>query len=1137
MWPPIINNGDVIYRVYNHDQLVFGGTVDADLLCYDIEIDNSDRIVRLINPLSHPRYSWEGLNQSVQIDWGDGITTQLYARQLNTGRFNRESLFYLAHEYTSALIGDKFTIKIRCKEPLAPIYCKVHTIYGSFPADEYVTMNTMNDFEEMYEVGLFGPTTLHNYPEHRLLNVHRETISWLGPDLLVNWKNVSMKRMFNDFRALNTIEEGFFDSFLHLVSSYEECFMGCFELDRCPVSLLGLINNTVITTRRMFKDCFKLDHILHLTTTPNLVSVYGMYSGCEEALDPNIRFLGDAPNLIDASYLFDGCTNISIIDQRVMINSLKITKMAGAFRRTGITRTYNINHLHYLYDMKFLFSGCNEITDINPSLMTNVGMYASQPLELLGMFSFAGRRGNGLSFSRTMFIDLINRDLHEDQSQILAGCAFKVMPPDDLFRDIFNSSTKEYILDEFFSYTIMEDGSDVEVGSVFTNATGVVSVRRMFSNINDDWDAGGVYLGYISPTIFKDMVNLKTVEGLFDNSNLRMKINENLLRYNTKITNYYKMFFMTNMWFNVPVDNIIYTENTSEVVNLALLFGRSNVISYRPFNVHASRSNIYDVTLMFDDNPASVPMDYIVDGRINIVGANTNPNHIIRPLIIEALVGNDPLLLKVLESTSSIRIEIDGNVSEYSASAGDIISVPLVISSAPSNYLNRCVIYIYSRVAVIPTMPLNANIEAMYGEFPYNSLENHLSSLTVNDMIPLEHIKYLGPVLIGIAAKSNTFRLYRADYGTYIHPWLLKYMHYLTNMDLFDLYSYDLSEPTPTPNYTGARFKMLPPSFIRDNQYNITLNNNVMVNVPSIPDTFINPRASINVNNMMKIHPALPERMSYVVKSEPYSSSSMINNHNTMLNQHVHSVTVRDLANPLSVNTSHAPLTLVCDYPTEGSFRLMPLVGTNYPFTLTYSLINTIGSTSNTVNITSLAHLDTLLSGILLTPTDNIITLFSDVPIWVRNYNAIISVSGVIPGHNMTYKFGTIAPNLNKIEATILHHLTNTNFDNLFKNTKITSIPNSLFVNNMERMTSARECFHGCPITRIEDYLFYASNNDIDLTGIFGNTLLNHIEMVFCSSLQGRLILNRAFENITISALKNPDLFKDVFYSGELGFV
>ena len=342
-----------IFYMYVGQDLVFGSLVNVKELYYDVEITDPKAEIRLINPLSHPRFSWERLKNHVDISWGDGFITKWLDFYINSGRFNREIGYKLEHKYDNAKVGDKFTIKIKSLEPLTPIGCKVTKIYGEFPKDNYIVKDSKVSDEI---VGLFGNCNHEDYPELSLLAEHRDTVKELGEHLLDNILNTNMTSFFENFIALVNIPNGFFDRILGNVRTYKKCFKGNTLLGTVPSGLIGYVNNVVIDIDEMFMNCKNIVNSLNLRKSESLVSANSVYSGCSKfsILDP--YFLYECPNLRFINRICSHCTSLVDLNVNQFLLSENIEEMEFAFYNTYIKNAHTLQNKGNLWNMKYTFA-------------------------------------------------------------------------------------------------------------------------------------------------------------------------------------------------------------------------------------------------------------------------------------------------------------------------------------------------------------------------------------------------------------------------------------------------------------------------------------------------------------------------------------------------------------------------------------------------------------------------------------------------------------------------------------------------------------------------------------------------------------------------------------------------------------
>ena len=1163
--------GEEILKAYSGDKIVYGTDVGVPWLCFDVTLTESTT-VRLINPLSHPKYAWENIPHHLLIDWGDGHVTKWYGRVFNSGRFNRSSEFSPTHTYDDKWKGvvssantPGLTIKVKCEEPLVPIFCEINSMYGSFPPDDYIIKSSMDPADNPYEVSLFSEKAkLNDYPEHRLLASHKKTIQSVGKDLLKYWENTSMDYKFEGFTKLTRIPEGFFDAILNKVTTYSHCFDGCENLVIVPEYLLGKVNRKVTDTSYMFYNCINMTGYPGVDSAPYLKNIDKMYMGCINMViqhststyyyqsydyyaQGNLHY-SDCPELISAIQTFDGCKSLNNgnywgcpLDDNLFKASTKMKYLKGCFRGSGMSfninmynygRQFKISHMTYLEDCSYMMAGCENLGTIYDGFIGNAGKDAPT-FAFTGMFMEAKE----VSVQSKAFSGLANRtNIVADCGFVFAGTYFSdPVIPDNLFKDVFTTPNTSLV--HFFAGADCYNDGDyvrfIEIGNVFPGATGVTNVAYMFSEIGYDdrttrTDLRNFGLGYVHPDIFADMKDLQNVEYLFSNSVLEMKVNERLLENNTKISTYYGMFDGTHVNFDMPIDYIISTNDPSIThVDLTDMFRDSNIRTYRPFKVTASKTCSYEVSNMLYNSSTTVPIEYVMNGRTMATPYTYTP---VESCIIFRVCSSDDYIqvMPLEDCTFEVRFDDDATSYSYTGSALVPMDIQLIRSKSDTSYGVN--VRIYSTSAVFP---YNTDVYEIDGEFPYKSLEGRASSLTKEMMSTWKNIRYIGADVFGISSITDTIRLYCAD-NMYVHPWAMKHNTRLTSMKLFDFLIYD---EDATSQYGFANLRQLPRNFIINEEV-LDMRDSIYYDGIMIPDTFIDTHNTVRVDRMIKSRPYVKDILEYRISPKPWTKDDNLIGLSTMLDKHFQvSDSIENVVYPVADEQETDYMILKFDAASvKDNVELMSLLGDEqyYPFSFRYRLITETQDITGTSVVNSAEELTNSMSGYSLysSTTGTVLILYCKYPLWVVNgRDGISHVGGVIPEHNLKYTFSELAPNVQTVDETILFRLTNSNFDNLFKDTKLICIPATLFANNMDKITSLKYAFYNTQIREVPDYLFNNSYLDIDMSYIFGNcSNLNFVRRPFCTSLQGRLILENAFYGDRAALVDLQTITQDVYY-------
>jgi hypothetical protein len=418
------------------------------------------------------------------------------------------------------------------------------------------------------------------------------------------------------------------------------------------------------------------------------------------------------------------------------------------------------------------------------------------------------------------------------------------------------------------------------------------------------------------------------------------------------------------------------------------------------------------------------------------------------------------------------------------------------------------------------------------GEFPYKSLEGKKNLVTKDMLESLKNVRYVGSDVFGISSITDTISLYCAQ-NTYVHPWAMKHNTRLTSFSLFD---FDIYNESAESIYGYANLRQLPSKFII-NEDALDMSNSIYFDGIMIPDEFIDAHNTVNVSHMIKSRPYVKDILEYRVNPRKYNSNDYLTNVSEMLDKHYQvSTGIENTVYPVAENAESDYLLFRFDNGVKEQIYLRSLLGNDqyYPLTFKYRLITETQDVSGSITANSENDLYNALSGYSLhsSTTQTILILYSANPIWVSGTEKCINhIGGVIPECNLVQTFSNLAPNVKTIDETILFRLTNSNFDFMFANTSLTCIPASLLTNNMKNMTSARYMFTNTQIVEVPDYLFNNSYLDIDLTGVFsGCSNLRYVRRPFCTSLQGRLILDNAFGYSICAIVDTSTIFSDVYY-------
>lgn len=193
-----------------------------------------------------------------------------------------------------------------------------------------------------------------------------------------------MAILFNQLQRIETT-----DIFFSNYDKYdvEGLFYGLYWLDLNNDYQLfrSLVNQTT------FKNCFKDNKVMTtvnnmLATNKKLITVEGMFDGCLELIQFQMRLLDNNVELRNAKNMFRNCGKLAVNEYAVNLlkNNTKLETVSGMFDNCVLlNRRQNIDHLVNCVDFSFMYRNCAklDLTDItiaevdwkNSDLMTKFG--------------------------------------------------------------------------------------------------------------------------------------------------------------------------------------------------------------------------------------------------------------------------------------------------------------------------------------------------------------------------------------------------------------------------------------------------------------------------------------------------------------------------------------------------------------------------------------------------------------------------------------------------------------------------------------------------------------------------------------------------------------------------------------------
>ena len=1174
-------NGEHVLYCFNDDAITYGSRVNASDLKFDIVLE-ADKVVRLINPSSDPRLSWQRIRNHCHIDWGDGHVTKWYARVINSGRFNRDSEFIPQHEYKNANVGDRFTITVKCREPLVPIYCRLDKIWGEFPEDIYRVKSSRDSDDDM---GLFGECYHIDYPELSLLNKHRDTVNTVGADLLVNWRNTDMTNMFSHFIALREVPIGFFKTIMGNVLSYEKCFFACDSLEKVDPGLLGLGNNTVRVLDSMFEGCLSLKNTIYLQNSESLISVKSMYKDCHKLNICDERLFNYCPNIVHADRIFMNDRMLGTLGPKVLKFSLNMETISEACKNTGMTQTYiSIGKMNKLYNAREMYYGCDKLATITDGFFQNTGINASKEVNFDKIFMSAGDRTHGCVVPSKLCQPIGNIARLKPSNHLWfhnfwwRGEDF----PADLFRDTFKSgpNRKMFEAHDLISYAAFPEATSLEIrNKLFTgNQENLIKNLHTFAGVGEinNIESDGACnitdrkpITYFNRDMFIDMVNVECLRRAFAETKLEFKFYEDIFRENKKLNDLTSMFQSVTYKFNkFPIDYLVRTTSDDSDVDMSKMFEYSNIRVYRPIHWSATKNVRYKMNDIVKGNSegVSVPVEFMLDGRTQV---DSNYEHEYEPRGIVYVyqansLNNNTVTLKLESGTYSNGKPMETHLTPADIDWGDGNTEtwrPTTTSDTLShNYHGagcyKIVIksertpYFIKQLPVLGTEDETYPILEVRGEFPYACFDEYSSEDGMTCFMAYYHLDQ--SVYRIVHANGSMFKgaLYQAV-KTY-HPYLLKYdnNHNIPGR-IFEPYSLsapiwgskalanDIDDPIIYPRFYE--------NCVSADKLSYTLN----VNTKMIPDDAFPKNLLHNENVDMKymggMHAGYQDtKYKFHIKPSLYRdwmirSLDDLNQSELYLSYPVLPYNSGWISKLPYQSPLYEKLTFVVRDITIDNIGLERLAAGNIG-EIRIEIFTDSGIIDKKINIANDADLNGCIGS--LTGNLNVINIYSKIPLWLDNHNIINEVRGVIPECNLNKTFKTLAPNVTRISDTLFYRLTNKSFNEMFKDcAKLEQIPPHLFLCNT-KAESFISCFENCTsLDRVPDYFLVCYDHDIDCTYMFkGCTNIKHIYRPISDSVLGRVKVTDMFLGCQTTAFElnknmNEQALDGVWYTGDAKLV
>ena len=1182
-------NGEHVLYCFNDDAITYGSRVDANDLKFDIVIE-ADKVVRLINPSSDPRLSWQRIRNHCFVDWGDGHVTKWYARVINSGRFNRNSEFIPQHEYKNANVGDRFTITVKCREPLVPIYCKLEKMWGEFPEDIYRVKSSP---EADDDCGLFGECYHRDYPELSLLNKHRGTVHTIGPDLLVNWRNTDMTNMFSYFIALREVPVGLFRTVMGSVLSYENCFKGCDSLEKVDAGLLGLSNNVVKVLDSMFEGCLSLKNTIYLQNSESLISVKSMYKDCHKLNICDERLFNYCPNIVHADRIFMNDRMLGTLGPKVLKFSLNMETISEACRNTGMTQTYiSIGKMSKLYNAERMYYDCMKLATITDGFFQNTSINASQEVNLDRIFMRAGDRTNGCVVPSKLCQPLGNVSrLKATNVMWFFNFAWRGNDfPADLFRDTFKNgfNRKDFVISDMISYAIFPQATELELyNKILTgNQENLIKVQHLFAGIGEitDYDYGQDGLGggnavntpvlsrkpitYFNRDMFENLTNVLDVYRTFSDINIQFKFYEDIFKNNKKIFYFKRLFFSSKYKFNkFPIDYIVRTTSDEYDIDMSEMCMNSNIRVYRPIHWSATKNVRYRMNdiVRNDSELPSVPVEFMLDGRTQ-VDSNYSFEYFPRGLeyIVQSNRYNKGLITLCMEPIPEVDLtacEIDwgdgtketwrptASTEEKTHTYTEYACYKITIKSDKTPYFIKQFDKVGTTDDVIPVLEIR-------GEYPYSSFDGTYDPSS--NMSRFMDVKYIDQSVYRICHHNgNAYRgtVYWNGNGSclVLHPYLLKYCSNMdgdvriTNIEKLPRQWADVNDY----DNLNTDLECIPPRFYENCVRLTSLKGMLNVGAHMIPDdifpkvmltedevemTEIGGRNIGNAHTCNKLHLKTSMYRDWMLGGIADREQSDLFLSYPMLPYRSSWIQTLPYSYPL-----YEKLIFVVRDTTINGLGLERLVSGNIG-EIRIEIFTDNGIIDKKVTINNDADLTGCIGDI--TGELNVINVYSKVPLWLDNHNIINEVRGVIPECDLNKTFKELAPNVTRIGEELFYRLTNRSFNNMFKDCdRLEQIPQRLFLCNT-KVESFVSCFENCTtLDRIPDYLIVCYDHDIDCTSMFkGCTGIKHMLRPICDSVLGRVTVTDMFKGCKSTSYDlgksfDEQVMEGIWYKGTPGLV
>lgn len=1084
-----------IFYMYVGQDLVFGSLINVKELCYDIEITDPNNEIRLINPLSHPRFSWERLKNHVEVKWGDGFITKWLDFYINSGRFNREIGYKLEHNY-KANIGNKFTIKIKSKEPLVPIGCKITKIYGEFPADNYIVKKA-KDSDEI--VGLFGECYHVDYPELSLLNTHRSTITELGKDLCKNFLNTTMEREFENFTEIKTIPNGFFDYILDKVVSYNSCFKNNTNLVSSPINLLGYVNNTVIDIDNMFYGCGKLVNSINLRVSPTLITAKSVYEKCYKMTNLYPEFLYECTNLRFINNICAHCQSLTILNENQFLLSENIEEMPFAFFDTNIRNSHTLQNKGNLWNLRAAFAyprRHGNLSEIPVDSFKNACNKTDKPLNLVQLFECQGG-SPGLNVPVGLFSPLKDAKDIESINNVLSHCHFRGSDiPSDLFKDVFNKNKAKdsYSCFSIFGYPSCTNGSLEIRNKQFTGDNSkLTKLINHFASVNEHHP-----FKYINKDYLSELPNLTSVEGFFYGTRLDLIFPEDFLKNQRKINDCTNFLRNCEYLYNhFPIDYLIHTY--SNKLNLTAMFKDSNIRTYRLIHWSSNKSIDVTTTGIYADNTQTVPLSYILDGRHNVNNEIPYKASTIK-FITLSKIGAE--LVIEIKGTLVEPIEVDwgdGTVETISQNTTHITTKEQNIITVTG----RNSVYIYANNC-------NLDCQEIHGEFPYDSEPFDIPSRNHYYVDPIYHIaKDYGEI-----CGSSSMYMHPHYYKHATRLTKIKNNKYIPISGIPSKFYYNCQGLNTFKNIFNYNILMIPQNALPD-----TLNYSSGYS----KDFFIGYLYDNNINrNKVHIFNDIIEKPYMNNVNFPFASSYVTIPWNSQIKklEMVNEPMYEYIGFVIRESVTNLGLERLVNGDTRAIGKIKIEIRT-------YDKL-----ISKEVNITNDSELTNIIGNIdIKEDTFGVIKIYSDIPLWLNNHNIIDEIRGVIPKCEFSKPMSSLAPNLSYVSETIFMRVTNKSFRGTMANLpRLRFIHRNMFICNTDA-NDFESCFENdISLYMIPDYLIAAKDFDINCKRMFkGCTNIDYVYRPICNSVRGLIEVDEMLDGCKTVNFNDSNIDKQVF--------